>query len=83
MLKADESRMMFETKELQKKDKEIFVENVGWLLSQTREGIRYIKYEESNGEEFAVIVYEGGSSSKINITCDSYTAIVNDIIHGL
>ena len=58
------------------------VHNVGCLLSQTREriiGCHY--YIDDDGREYAEIEYKGGHRVRVNIECDSWMAIIKDIIN--
>ena len=66
-------------------DRAAFVNNVGALAAQTREGVESIEYapESENETELAVIHYKSGVTKCINIRCDSYSAIVRDIIKNL
>lgn len=70
-----------DVKEIAYHDKELFVDNLGWLLSQTRESIQgcYLKDNAT-----AVIKYEGAYEEEIyekevNINADSYAAIIVDV----
>ena len=61
-------------------DRRDFVENVGILASQTREGVERIEYIKEDDLELAKIVYKRGSKEKyVNINHDSFSAIVRDI----
>ena len=75
-MRADESARMFDSDEANEADKAIFVRNLGWLLSQTREGVRGCRLEQ-NGP--AVIIYKNGYERKVNINGDSYMAIIKDV----
>ena len=64
-------------------DREIFVHNLGELLSQTRDGVvscTLIHAEEPN--EHVVVTYKGGGMRRINTHMDSYAAIVRDVAKG-
>ena len=57
------------------------VHNAGCLLSQTREriiGCHY--YIDDDGREYAEIEYKGGHRVRVNIECDSWMAIITDIM---
>lgn len=59
-------------------DRARFVRNVGRLAAQTREGVKRIDY--LGGEpELVRIIYNSGTHRDINISHDSYSAIVRDI----
>lgn len=75
-MRADEEARMFDSDEANETDKAIFVRNLGWLLSQTREGVRGCRLEQ-NGT--AVITYKNGYERKVNINGDSYMAIIKDV----
>ena len=58
-------------------DKELFVHNLGVLLSQTRENIKGCKLVDVNT---VMILYKDTDYTlSVNITADSYTAIVYDV----
>lgn len=75
-MRADEEARMFDSEEANEADKAIFVRNLGWLLSQTREGVSGCRLEENRT---AVIKYKNGYERKVNIAGDSYTAIIKDV----
>ena len=58
-------------------DKTQFVENLGWLLSQTREGVVGCEYDSEN--VMVIIKYFGGRRRIVNVECDSYAAIIRDV----
>lgn len=61
-------------------DREIFVRNLGWLLSQTCDGV--VSCELINAEqvgEHVLVTYKGGGTRKIGTYMDSYAAIVRDV----
>jgi hypothetical protein len=61
-------------------DREIFVHNLGWLLSQTRDGV--VSCELIDAEkptEHVVVTYRNGYTKKIGTYMDSYAAIVRDV----
>lgn len=60
--------------------KALFVKNLGWLLKQTRLDVIECEYIEQNGEELAVIHFSlEGDPLKVNITADSFVAIIRDV----
>ena len=78
--KANETAAMFTTVHEAIRDRELFVRNLGWLLSQTRDGL--VSCELINAEqpdEHVLITYKGGYQKKINTHLDSYAAIVRDV----
>jgi hypothetical protein len=78
---ADEGKAAFYSSENMKwQDRCQFVSNLGWLLSQTREyivGMRLVRNKDQS--ETAIIIYNNGSIGEVNVTCDSYAAIVRDV----
>lgn len=61
-------------------DREIFVHNLGELLSQTRDRVAsctLIHAEEP--DEHVIVAYKGGGIRRINTYMDSYAAIVRDV----
>ena len=76
-MRANEEARRVNSDEANEADKAIFVRNLGWLLSQTREGVRGCRLEQ-NGTT-AVITYKNGYERKVNINGDSYMAIIKDV----
>jgi len=79
-MRANETVAMFMPEQEAIEDRELFVRNLGWLLSQTRDGL--ISCELVNAEqedEHVVVTYRGGGTRKINTHMDSYAAIVRDV----
>lgn len=74
--KANEAAMMFATAEQDKADRKLFVKNLGWLLSQTRDGVQYCDLDDN---EIVTIHYRGGGVHTVNVNMDSYVAIVRDV----
>lgn len=61
-------------------DRERFVENLGWLLAQTREGVTGCELVNAEQEgEHVLITYQGGHKRPVNVHMDSYAAIVRDV----
>lgn len=56
-----------------------FVHNVGVLASQTRENVEKITYYHCADTEIATIHYTNGATRDVNISCNSWSAIVRDI----
>lgn len=63
-----------------KTDREQFVFNLGWLLSQTRECIVGAYLDD---REIVHVVYEGGYQEEVNVNMDSYLAIIRDVTKHL
>jgi hypothetical protein len=61
-------------------DRQLFVHNLGELLSQTRERIIGASLSK---EELVTITYDGGYTQKINVNMDSYMAIIRDVARGI
>ena len=62
------------------RDREKFVWNLGWLLSQTRDnvvGCELIDAEQPC--EHVLVTYRGGYTKRIGTYIDSYAAIVRDV----
>lgn len=80
MKRANETAAAFMNEEDAIRDREQFVRNLGWLLSQTRDGVLgcdLINAEQP--DEFVFVTYKGGGTRKINTHVDSYAAIVRDV----
>ena len=67
--------------------KDLFVRQLGRLLSMTREGIVEAEYEKSYDfedkkefAEFVVIRYAGGGERRVNVTFDSNMGILRDVL---
>lgn len=78
--KANESTAAFMTDKAAFVDRQQFVKNLGWLLSQTRDGVLGCDLvSPSESEEYVVVTYRGGAQKEINVYMDSYAAIVKDV----
>ena len=80
MERANETRASIMTKEGAICDREQFVKNLGWLLSQTRDGVvscELIDAEEPT--EHVLVTYRGGGTRRICTHMDSYAAIIRDV----
>lgn len=77
MKRADEGAMMFEPDlETVMTDRKRFVENLGWLLSQTRDGVEGC---ELSDDDIVTVHYRGGDTRHVNVKMDSYAAIIRDV----
>ena len=79
-MRANESMAMFMDEQDAIHDREIFVHNLGWLLSQTRDGV--VSCELIDAEkptEHVVVTYRNGYTKKIGTYMDSYAAIIRDV----
>lgn len=80
MERANETMAMFMTDQKAIEDRELFVRNLGWLLSQTRDQLVSCELVNAEqGDEHVVVTYKGGATRKINTHMDSYAAIVRDV----
>lgn len=83
MRKANEAVAEILIEEAALEDRKQFVENLGWLLSQTRDEVIECKLEVvSRGDEcaeYVVITYINGRQRKVNVSMDSYAAIIRDV----
>ena len=62
------------------RDREIFVRNLGWLLSQTRDGVVGCELIDAEKDtEHVLVTYKGGGKRRIGTHMDSYAAIVRDV----
>ena len=80
MERANETAAAFMSDEDAIRDREIFVHNLGDLLSQTRDGV--VSCELINAEkpsEHVLVTYKGGGTRKICTHMDSYAAIIRDV----
>ena len=79
-MRANETMAAFMNEQDAIHDREIFVHNLGWLLSQTRDGVLgcdLINAEQP--DEFVLVTYKGGGTRMINTYMDSYAAIIRDV----
>ncbi len=82
MTRADENKAYFSGKTLA--DKCLFIKNLGWLLSQTREGVKGCRLiHNSTDDELVEITYNHGEKELVNISLDSYVAIIKDVTKRL
>lgn len=65
-------------------DRRLFVRNLGWLLSQTREGVVSCELvSEKPDEEYVAITFKGEYQRLVNVHMDSYAAIVRDVAKAI
>ena len=80
MERANESKAMFMDEQDAIRDREIFVHNLGELLSQTRDGVVSCELiDAEKPSEHVLVTYKGGGTRRINTHMDSYAAIVRDV----
>ena len=75
MIKANELATMYQA-DGEFEDRCLFVRNLGWLLSQTRNNIISCELDMDN---IVTVTYQGGNTKKINVRMDSYMAIIRDV----
>lgn len=63
--------------------KALFVKNLGWLLAQTRNGVIECEYSKRGSEEFVMVKFQTAMPLEVNITADSFVAIVRDVCKKL
>lgn len=74
--RASETAAMFADRDAAMADRKQFVENYGWLLTQTREGIVGAYLDD---QEVVHVVFRGGHEKRVNVAMDSYMAIIRDV----
>lgn len=79
-IKANETAVMYASEEENLTDRKQFVENLGWLLGQTREGVAGCFLDD---DWFVHVVFRNGGELKVNVRYDSYAAIVRDVAEAL
>lgn len=80
MERANESMAMFMDEQDAIRDREIFVHNLGELLSQTRDGVVGCELiDAEKPSEHVLVTYKGGGTRNIGTYMDSYAAIVRDV----
>ena len=83
MEKANETMAGIMNEEGAIRDRELFVRNLGELLSQTRDGV--VSCELIDAEkptEHVLVTYRGGGTRRIGTYIDSYAAIIRDVAKG-
>lgn len=79
-MRANETMAAFMTEEDAIRHREQFVRNLGWLLSQTRDGVvRCELIDAEEPTEHVLVTYRNGCTKKIGTYADSYAAIVRDV----
>lgn len=82
MVLADENNpATFTSPDLHDYDKALFVQNLGALLAQTREGVAGCSYSHNREaeKETVTIHYTNGHKRDVNVSMDSYLALVRDV----
>lgn len=70
-----------EAKALSKADRRLFVDNLMWLLKQTRIGLESYEYDDERDE--IEMVSNNGETATAYIAMDSYLAIIKDVVRVL
>lgn len=73
---ANETAAAFADEKAMAQDRATFVQNLGILLSQTREGIIGCELDEN---EVVTIHFKHGATRCVNVECDSYIAIIREV----
>ena len=80
MERANETAAAFMSDKGMIHDREIFVHNLGELLSQTRDGVVSCELIDAEKDtEHVLVTYKDGGTRMINTYMDSYAAIVRDV----
>lgn len=77
---ANESKAMFADDVESFDDRKQFVHNLGFLLSQTREGV---VSTELRDDDVVIIRFEDGGLQSVNVKCDSYMEIIRDVAKAI
>lgn len=79
-MRANESMAMFMDEQDAIYDREIFVHNLGELLSQTRDSVVSCELIDAEKDtEHVLVTYRNGYTKKIGTHMDSYAAIIRDV----
>ena len=68
-----------------RENRELFIQNLGWLLSQTRAGVDHIEYDDGDesGYEAAIVQFTDGFRRRVSIEWDSFVEIIKDVIKNV
>ena len=80
MAKADEVSAAYWNNDAALADRKLFVQNLGELLSQTREGILAARLDN---DEFVTVIRRKGDPIRVNVNMDSYFAIIKDVVKAI
>lgn len=58
-------------------DRKLFVHNLGEVIKQTRDGV--VSVELDPATDIVTITYRGGGTHTVNVSMDSYAAIIRDV----
>ena len=80
MERANETMAGFMNEKDAIRDRELFVRNLGELLSQTRDGVVSCELIDAGKvSEHVLVTYRGGGKRRIGTHMDSYAAIIRDV----
>lgn len=80
MTRANETMADIMNEEGAIRDRKQFVENLGWLLSQTCDGVVSCELIDAEKDtEHVLVTYRGGGTRRIGTYMDSYAAIIRDV----
>lgn len=79
LAEANEAYAWDKGKDAQQYDRHLFVRNLGWLLSQTCRGVATCALAKQDHREVVVVYYKSGWTREIDVTGDSYLAIIRDV----
>ena len=83
-MKFSNENQEFFLHELGEDSRSNFVNNLGELLAQTREGIKEcVRVVPSDYEEYVDVIYNSGYEKRVNIHMDSYMAIIKDVLKAI
>lgn len=77
---ASDNGAMFAAPKESMDDRKQFVENLGWLMAQTREGITGAYLDD---KEIVHVVQRRGREILVNVEANSYMAIIRDVANAL
>ena len=77
---ANERLLIFASDEANRSDKAVFVQNLGWLLRQTREQVEHCFLDE---QEVVHILFRGGHEKRVNVRGNSYAAVIREVTAAL
>lgn len=80
MKPASETKAMYVDVDQALADRKLFVENLGWLLTQTREGVVKAYLDD---KEIVHVVFRCGQERKVNVALNSYMAIIREVANAL
>ncbi len=73
---ASETRAMYAEPSEAKADRKLFVHNLGEVIKQTRDSVIAVELDDN---DIVTITYKGGGTHTVNVSMDSYAAIIVDV----